>query len=207
MTQARVFLADDHALLLEAFATLLAPHCEIVGMARDGAELLAQAPVARPDVVVLDIGMPKVNGIDAARRLRECLPGVGIVFLTVSEDPELAADALEAAKGASFLLKNSAGAELVQAIKEAKRGRTYITPQVAGAVLDSIRHRSGPRLTPRQREVLQLLAEGKSMKEAAYALGVTPRTVAHHKYAMMETLGIDNSADLIRYAVRRGLTN
>ena len=205
MTRARVFLADDHAMLMDAFKGLLEPTYEVVGTALDGQELLERAPAARPDVVVVDIGMPRVNGIDAARRLRAVLPNVKILFLTTSEDPDLAADALASVKGSGFLLKTGAGSELLKAIEEATRGRTYITPRIARAVFDSARVRTGPKLTPRQREVLQLLAEGMSMKQVAYALGVTPRTIAHHKYTMMETLHIETSAELIRYAVRRGI--
>jgi DNA-binding NarL/FixJ family response regulator len=207
MTRTRVFLVDDHAMILEAFERLLEEECDIVGTARDGAEFLAKAPAARPQVVVMDIGMPKLNGIDAARRLLDLLPDVRIVFLTTSEDPDIAADALATAAGAGFLLKNGAGSELLKAIREASRGRTYVTPRIAKAVFSSARIRSGPRLTPRQREVLQLLAEGKSMKQVAYALGITARTVAHHKYTMMDVLGFENSAELIRYAERRGISH
>lgn len=205
MTRIRVFLADDHAMLLDAFQRLLENECDVVGTALDGQELLDRAPAVRPDVVVVDIGMPRINGIDAARSLRALLPNVRIVFLTTSEDPDLAADALAAVDGSGFLLKSGAGSELLQAIQEAHSGGTYITPRIARAVFDSARIRKGPQLTPRQREVLQLLAEGMSMKEVAHSLGITPRTVAHHKYAMMETLHIKTSAELIRYAVRRGI--
>ena len=205
MTRTRVFLADDHAMLLDAFTKLLEPECEVVGTACDGQELLARAPALNPDVIVVDIGMPKVNGIDAARKLQTVLPNAKIVFLTTSEDPDLAADALATAEGSGFLLKKGAGSELLQAIRDASHGRTYITSKIARAVFDSARMRAGPKITPRQREVLQLLAEGLSMKEVASALGVTPRTVAHHKYTMMNVLGIESSAELVRYAVRRGL--
>ena len=205
MTRTRVFLADDHAMLMDAFKKLLEPTHEVVGTALDGQELLDQAPAAQPDVVVVDIGMPRVNGIDAARKLRAILPNVKILFLTTSEDPDLAADALAAVQGSGFLLKSGAGSELLKAIDEAGRGRSYVTPRIARAVFDSARLRTGPKLTPRQREVLQLLAEGMSMKQVAHALGVTTRTIAHHKYTMMDTLQLESSAELIRYAVRRGI--
>jgi len=206
MARPRTLIADDHEMLLEAFSGLLEDDCDVVGTAKDGIELLEKAVDLRPDVVVLDIGMPKLNGIDAGRQLRGRLPATRFVFLTVNEDPALAADALEAVPGASFLLKNGAAAELLEAIHQAAQGRSYIAPCMAQAVLETVRNRrAGARLTPRQREVLQLLAEGRSMKEVAAALDITPRTVAHHKYAMMEALGIKSSAELVKYAVRRGL--
>jgi DNA-binding NarL/FixJ family response regulator len=207
MSRPRVFVADDHAMVLDGFTQLIGQEFEVVGTARDGEELLQKAPEAAPDVVVLDIGMPKVGGIEAARRLVALRPQTKIVFLTVNENPELAADALEAVEGSSFLLKKGASAELLLAVREASEGRAYITPQIARAAFDSARARDGHSLSPRQREVLQYLAQGKSMKQAAYAMGVTPRTVAYHKYGMMKALGIDNNADLIRYASRLGLAD
>ena len=203
MSRTRVFLADDHSMLLEAFIKLIEPQCDVVGVATDGEQLLERAVPARPDVIVLDIGMPKLSGIEAARLLRKALPDTGLVFLTVSGDPNLAAEALAAAEGAGFLLKNSAASELLLAIEEARQGRSYITPRVAAAVLAGARTR--PRLTPRQRDVLKLLTEGLPMKQVAYRLGITSRTVAHHKYSMMGVLGIESSAELIRYAVERGI--
>ena len=206
MQRRRVFIADDHRLLREAFARLLERHCDVVGMAADGAELLERAVALEPDVILLDIRMPNLNGIEAARKLMDALPKIGIVFLTVDDDPVIAADALEAAEGACYLLKDCGEKELRDAISMAARGRSYVTPRIQMAVQASVRLKSGPKLTPRQRQVLQLLAEGKSMKQVAGALGLTARTVAYHKYAMMETLGAESSADLIRYAVHRGIT-
>jgi len=208
MSRARIFLADDHDMLLDAFTRLLETDYDVVGSARDGEELLEKAPPARPDVVVLDVKMPKLNGIDAARRLREALPQARVIFLTSMDDVEIANEALST--GASgFLLKSSAGRELTEAIESALRGRVYVTPLIAGAVLEAARKGpdAGPELTPRQREVLQYLVQGLTMKQVATKMGISAATVAHHKYTMMESLGIDSSAELIQYAVRRGLAS
>src|SRR6516165_10748882 len=194
MKRARVLLADDHRLLREAFAQLLEPACDVVGAVADGRALLAAAPELRPDIVVLDIAMPVLNGLDAARQLRREMPGVKVIFLTMSEDPDLATEAFRA--GASgYLLKNSAATELLQAIQEVFQGRSYVTPLATLGLVNTLRHPSEPSnrtggLSPRQREVLQLLAEGHTMKEIARILKITPRTVAFHKYGMMEGLGI-----------------
>jgi DNA-binding NarL/FixJ family response regulator len=210
MSRPRVLLADDHRLLREAFAALLRPGCEVVGTAADGRELLAAADALKPDVVVLDIAMPRLNGLDAGRQLKRRTPAVKLIFLTVSEDPDLAAEAFRA--GASgYLLKSSAAAELIQAVAEVSRGQVYVTPLAAQATANSAPHAPGPRkaggLSPRQREVLQLLAEGHSMKEVARILKVTPRTVAFHKYSMMEELGIRTNAELIQYAIKQHLVS
>jgi DNA-binding NarL/FixJ family response regulator len=199
-------VADDHRLLREAFTQLLQPDCDVVGSVGDGRALLAAALELQPDVVVLDIAMPLLNGLDAARQLKRLLPRVKIIFLTVSEDPELAADAFRT--GASgYLLKNSAASELIQAIREAVQGRSYVTPLATRGLVDAFRNPPEPArqtgdLSPRQREVLQLLAEGHTMKEIARILKITPRTVAFHKYDMMESLGIGSSAELVQYAIR-----
>src|SRR5262249_18060900 len=171
MRRPRVLLADDHRLLREAFAQLLEPGCDVVGAVADGRALLAVAPQLRPDIVVLDIAMPLLNGLDAARQLRRVMPDVKVIFLTVSEDPDLAAEAFRA--GASgYLLKNSAASELFQAIQEVSQGRSYVTPLATQGLVDNLRHDSEQakktgELSPRQREVLQLLAEGHTMKEIA----------------------------------------
>ncbi len=210
MTRPRVLLADDHSLLLEAFEKLLEPECEVVGTVSDGRELLEAAPRLLPDVIVLDIAMPRLNGLDAARQLKRDLPEVKLVFLTVNEDPDLAAEALRL--GASgYLLKKSAASELFQAIEHAFEGRSYVTPFLTQGVVDSLREprpeRALNRLTPRQREVLQLLAEGNSMKEAAAILKLTPRTVAFHKYRLMDDLGLKTNADLVQFAVKQGIVS
>jgi DNA-binding NarL/FixJ family response regulator len=211
MKRPRVLLADDHRLLREALAQILEPNCEVVGAVADGRALLAAAKELHPEVVVLDIAMPLLNGLDAARQLKRLMPAVKVIFLTVSEDSDLAAEAFRA--GASgYLLKNSAASELFQAIQEVLQGRSYVTPQatqgLVGAFLDGPepRKKSG-ELSPRQREVLQLLAEGHAMKEIGRILKITPRTVAFHKYSMMEHLGITSSAELVQFAVKQHLVS
>jgi DNA-binding NarL/FixJ family response regulator len=209
MTRPRVLLADDHRLLREAFSRLLEPDCDVVGTVADGRAVLAEAPTLRPDIVVLDVAMPLLNGIDTARQLRQVMPAVKLIFLTMSEDPDVAAEAFRA--GASgYLLKNSAASELLQAIREVSQGRSYVTPLATRGLVESLLHASEPATRPvelssRQREVLQLLAEGHTMKEIARLLKITPRTVAFHKYSMMEQLGIKSSAELVQYAIRHHL--
>jgi DNA-binding NarL/FixJ family response regulator len=211
MKRPRVLLADDHRLLREAFARLLQSECEVVGAVADGRALLDAAPELRPDIVVLDIAMPLLNGLDAARQLKRLMPAVKVIFLTVSEDPDLAAEAFRA--GASgYLLKNSAASELLQAIQEAFQGRSYVTPLVTRGLVGSLLHESGParktgELSLRQREVLQLLAEGRTMKEIARILRITARTVAFHKYGMMQELGIRTSAELVQFAIKQHIVS
>jgi DNA-binding NarL/FixJ family response regulator len=205
MSKPRVIIADDHTMLVEAFEKLLSPECDVVAKVADGRALLAAVDELRPDVVVLDLSMPLLNGLDAARQIKQTHPSVRIVFVTMNEDPDLAAQAFRMG-GAAYLLKRSAGSELLTAIREAMRHRSYVTPLVTegmlGALMHSHQETSAPQLTARQREVLQLLAEGKSMKEVASILNVAPRTVAFHKYRMMEQLKIKTNAELIQYAIR-----
>jgi DNA-binding NarL/FixJ family response regulator len=207
MERPRVLLADDHRLLREAFAQLLEPGCEVVGAVADGRALLAAAAELRPDIVVLDIAMPLLNGLDAARQLKRSLPDIKLIFLTVSEDADLAAEAFQV--GASgYLLKNSAASELFQAIREVAQGRSYVTPLATRGLVANFLHKPEPakktaELSSRQREVLQLLAEGHSMKEIARILKITPRTVAFHKYSIMEALGVKSSAQLVRFAIKQ----
>jgi len=190
----RVMLADDHTILLEAFRKLLESDFQVVGTAPDGRALVDLAPVLKPDAVVVDVGMPLMNGLEAGLRLKELMPSVKIIFLTMNEDPELAVKAMRS--GASgYLLKSSAASELTRAIHMALKGKSYVTPQIARGMQKSFINNPNPRgranaLTPRQREVVQLLAEGKSMKEVASVLKVTPRTVAFHKYRVMEELNL-----------------
>lgn len=200
-----MLLADDHALILGAFEKLLAGECDIVGQVGDGRALVAAVETLNPDVVVLDISMPLLNGLEAGRQIKQKSRHVKLVYLTMNEDPDLAAEAFRA--GASgYLLKSSAASELTTAIREVAQGRSYITPLVAGGLVEALQHTSdrkpGDDLTPRQREVLQLLAEGRSMKEVAALLNLTPRTVAFHKYQMMEQLKVKSTAELIQYAVK-----
>jgi DNA-binding NarL/FixJ family response regulator len=211
MRRPRVLLADDHRLLREAFAELLKAECDVVGVAADGRDMLVLAAEVRPDIVIVDIAMPLLNGIDAARQLKQSLPDVKVIFLTVSEDRDLAAETFRS--GASgYLLKNSAASELMQAIREVFEGRSYVTPLATQGLVDSFMQKSeaskgGTELSQRQREVLQLLAEGHTMKEIARLLNITPRTVAFHKYAMMEALGIKSTALLIQFALKHGLVS
>jgi len=203
MGRPRILLADDHALLLDAFKALLESEFEVVGAVTDGRALLAECARVMPDVVVLDIAMPLLNGLDAGRQIKHQWRSVKLIYLTMNPEPRLAAEALRL--GASgYVLKSSAATELKQAIREALHGRSYITPLIAGDVVGSlIEAREAPELTTRQREVLQLLAEGRSMKEAGGILNVAPRTVAFHKYRMMEQLRLKTTAELIQFAVKQ----
>jgi DNA-binding NarL/FixJ family response regulator len=202
----RAILADDHKILAEAFRKLLEPHCDIVATVSDGRALLNVAATLKPDLIVLDIGMPLLNGLEAGRQLKKKMPAVKLIFLTMHQDPDLAVEAMHS--GASgYLLKTSAPSELLHAIQEALKGRSYITPEIARGMEKSfIRDPNGrtqPKsLTPRQREVVQLLAEGKSMKETADVLNVTPRTVAFHEYRTMERLALKSTAELFQFAIK-----
>ena len=203
----RVLLADDHALLLGAFEKLLASECDVVGMVTDGRALVNEAIATKPDVIVLDVTMPRLNGLDAGRQVKAQLPRTKLVFVTMNEDPDLAAEAFRIGASA-YLLKRSAASELLVAIREVMKGRSYVTPLVTSGLVGSLLdqgERPRHELTPREREVLQLLAEGYSMKEAADMLNVTPRTIAFHKYKMMEQLGIRTTAELIQLAVKNHL--
>ena len=204
MSRPRVLLADDHTLLLEAFQKMLAAECDVVGTVSNGRAVVSEALKLRPDVVVLDITMPLLNGVDAARQLKRELPDARIVFLTMNEDAELAAEAFRAG-GSGYLLKRSAGTELLAAIREVASGRFYMTPLVTEGVLGSMLQpqpaAGGRELTPRQREIVQLVAEGRSLKEVGTILNISPRTVAFHKSRIMDQLNIRSTAELIRYAV------
>jgi DNA-binding NarL/FixJ family response regulator len=201
-----VILADDHAMLLEAFQKLLEPQCIVVGKATDGRALLDAAAKLKPDVVVVDIGMPLLNGLEATRRLKATMPQIKLIVLTMNEDPDVAGEAISA--GASgYLLKTSAASELLKAIQTVLKGRRYFTPQIAKGLEESFIRDPWPRkrkreLTPRQREVLQLLAEGRTMKEIGDILHMTARTVAFHKYRMMELLGLKTTAELVQFAIK-----
>ncbi len=205
MAAPRVLLADDHALLLGAFEKLLADECDVVGKASDGRALVAAAEKLKPDVIVLDIQMPLLNGLDAGRQIKQRVRDARLVFLTINEDPDLAAEAFRSGASA-YLLKRSAASELMTAIREVMQGRSYVTPLVTeglvGSLMSGSERKPGHELTPRQREILQLLAEGRSMKEVANVLNVTAKTVAFHKYRMMEQLKVKSTAELIQYAVK-----
>ena len=205
----RVVIVDDHTLLAEAFEKLLERDCDVIGTYGDSRAFILDAPRLRPDVVLLDMSMPMLNGLDTARELRRLVPSARIVFLTMNEDPDVAAEAFRV--GASgYLLKRSASGELSLAVREVMSHRYYITPLLTKDFVGSLVHDQQTRkpvhqLTTRQREVLQLLAEGRSMKETAAILNVSARTVAFHKYRMMEHLHVDSTAALIQFAVREGL--
>ena len=209
MKRTRVVLADDHTLLLEALKNLIEPEFEVVGMFADGLALVNEAPPLNPHVIVIDIRMPTMNGLNAGVRLKRLMPSVKLVYLTQDQDPDIAAQAFRLGASA-YLLKNSAASELLQAIRLVMRGSPYVTPLMTQGMVGSVIHsfkrrKSPPPLTLRQKEVLQLLAEGRSMKEAAFILKVSPRTVAYHKYIMMEHLQIRSSAELLQYAWKSSL--
>jgi DNA-binding NarL/FixJ family response regulator len=210
MKKTRVLLADDHKIVLEGLKSLLAGEFEVVGSVEDGRALVDQAATLHPDVIVADISMPQLNGIEAARQIKKADKNIKIVFLTMHPDATYAANAFEV--GASgFVLKHSAPSELITAIHAAMRGKTYVTPLIAGDLIRTYQEGSSPqkdlfkKISPRQREILQLLAEGKSGKEIASILDISTRTVEHHKYRMMEQLNIKTSAELVQYAVKHGI--
>ena len=206
MGKTRILLADDHTMVMEGLRKLLEPHFDIVGMASDGRELMAIAPNLHPDVILVDLGMPLLNGFDAGWRLKKLLPNSKLIVLTMNGDYELAAQALrEWASG--YLLKTSIGSELLRAITTVLRGDRYLTSLLAKRETEEfIRN---PMLAPvkplttRQREVLQLLAEGHSMKQVGEVLDVTTRTVAFHKYRIMEQYGLSSNTDLFRFAIKQ----
>jgi DNA-binding NarL/FixJ family response regulator len=209
VTRPRVLLADDHLMLLDALKGLLEPAYSVVGLVREGRALLKAADRLRPDVVVLDIAMPHLNGLDAGRQLKKKMPAVKLIFLTMNEDPYLVGEAFRAGASA-FLLKQAAGMELTDAIAKVLKGGTYVTPSAAkGQTNISLREPQdrdhAPEPTSRQREVIQLLAEGRSMKEAAHILNITVRTIAAHKYSVMDLLQIQTNAELVQYAVKHGI--
>lgn len=209
MKKARIILADDHTLLLDALKSLVEPEFEVVALCSDGRELIKAATELNPAMIVLDIGMPMMNGLNAGHRLKQILPSVKLVYLTMNQDPDMASEAFRLGASA-YLLKTSAGSELIRALREVLRGGTYITPLITEGMVGSFvqnlkRRKSANQLTLRQKEVLQLLAEGLSMKEAAFILNVSPRTVAFHKYTMMDHLNIRSSAELIEYAMKSSL--
>ena len=210
MKKPRVLLADDHKIMIEGLKDLLKGEFEIVGSVEDGRALVEQASTLYPDVIVADISMPQLNGIEAARQIKKTDNNIKIVFLTMHPDATYAANAFEA--GASgFVLKHSASSELIRAIHEAIKGRTYVTPLIAGDLIRTYQKGEAPEkslfknISPRQREILQLLAEGKTAKEIASILNISTKTVEFHKYKMMEQLNIKTSAGLVQYAMKHGI--
>jgi DNA-binding NarL/FixJ family response regulator len=210
MNRPRVLLADDHRMVAEGLKSLLSPEFELVGVVEVGLALIDAAKKLRPDVIVADITMPRLNGLGALTQLKKEIPRVRVIFLTMHQDVAYARRALDS--GASgFVLKHSAPAELVAAIHAALEGKTYITPALAGEVLQQIQR--DPKaakdpvasLTARQREILQLFAEGRSAKEISGMLNISARTVEFHKYQMMENLGLHNSTELTHFAIKHGI--
>jgi len=200
----RIVIADAQPLVAEALETLLAPECAIVGHACDGRALLRLIAAKHPAVAVMDVTLPLLNGLDAGRQAMHDDPSLKIVIVTANEDPDVAAEALRSGASA-YVLKRCAGSELMRAIREVIQQRTYVTPFITDGMVHSLMNGRDAeeirsKLTTRQREVMQLLAEGKSMKQAADILGITARTVAFHKYRMMAQLKITSSAELIRLA-------
>jgi DNA-binding NarL/FixJ family response regulator len=207
MHRAKVLLADDHVIMAEGLATLLNGHVDVVGTVGDGHQLLEAARELRPDVIVADIAMPVLSGLEALRRLKAERIDAKVIFLTMHADAQLATEALRA--GASgYVLKYSAGEELIRAIQEVVEGRVYLTPLLTKDVITTLTEPTTQPtvpLTPRQREVLRLIAEGQRMKEIAATLQLSTRTVETHKYEMMRALGVDSTAALVRYAIQLGL--
>jgi DNA-binding NarL/FixJ family response regulator len=209
MKRPRILLADDHVLMAEALRHLLQMDFDVVGTVSDGRALLKAAGELTPDLVVVDIGMPLLNGLDAGEQLKTLHPDIKVIFLTQNREPRYAVEAFRR-NASGYLLKDSAASELTTAIREALRGRSYVSPAIAKGMLNHAAGAdaatTGPReLTSREREVLQLLAEGKAMKEVAALLDIIPRTGEFHKYRIMELLGVKTNAELVQYAIKHGL--
>ncbi|HEX2600270.1 MAG TPA: response regulator transcription factor [Terriglobales bacterium] len=205
--RSRVLIADDHSVVAEGLRSLLEKKYEVVGIVPDGRELLVQAPELKPDVIVLDIGMPLLNGLDAAERLLSSLPQIKFVFLTMNDDPNLAAAALKLG-AVGYVLKHTAASELLKAVSEVLQGRSYVTAKLRAenwAVREARARDFSKELTRRQQEVVQLLAEGRPMKEVAAILKVSAKTVMFHKYRIMQSFNLKNNADLVLFALKRHL--
>lgn len=206
MTRPRVLIADDHRMVAEGLRSLLAEEFELVGIVEDGPAMIAAVAELQPDAIVADITMPHLNGIEAMLRIHQEHPRIPVVFLTMHRDTAYARRALDA--GASgFVLKHAAPEELALALRAALHGRTFVSPDLAAELMHGGRHAHDPlaTLTARQREVLQMLAEGMSAKSIARVLNLSARTVEDHKYRLMEALGIENSAELVHFAIKHGI--
>jgi DNA-binding NarL/FixJ family response regulator len=208
MSRPRILLADDHVLLAQALEHLLQPEFDVVGTVSDGRALLKAAGDLTPDVVVVDIGMPLLNGLDAGEQLKAQHPHIKVIYLTQNREPRFAIEAFRR-QASGYLLKDSAASELTTAIRDALRGKTYVSPVIARGIQDEMATPVAQvelrELSPREREVLQLLAEGKSMKEVAAVLDISPRTVEFHKYRIMELLRVKTNAELVQQAIKLGL--
>jgi DNA-binding NarL/FixJ family response regulator len=205
--RSRILIADDHNLIAELCKRLLEAEFDVVGIVGDGRSLVRAAAESKPDVIVLDIAMPVLNGLDAGRQVKKIMPSIKLIYLTMNPDVELVAEAFS--RGArGYLLKTCAAAEMELAVHTVLQGKTYLSKALARDTIDCLRweHRElvyeEERLTQRQREVLQLLAEGNGMKQVGDILNMTSRTVAYHKYRMMEVLGAKSNAELVKYAIR-----
>lgn len=210
MNPPRVLLADDHAIVIEGLRRVLEPGFDIVGEVKDGRSLVLSAERLRPDIIIADISMPLLNGIEAARQVRKINRKVKIIFLTMHPDVTYVVEGFRAG-GSGYVLKSSAGAEIREAIREALAGRKFITPSINRAVVQAqLQRPDSPaqcELTPRQREVLQLIAEGRTTKEMAEILHVTTRTIEFHKYRIMKALALRTTAELVQYALKRGIAS
>jgi DNA-binding NarL/FixJ family response regulator len=207
MARPRVLIADDHSIVAEGLRSLLAANYEVIGIVPDGRKLLDEAPKLHPDVIVLDIGMPLLNGLDAAERLRPLLPNAKFVFLTMHNDPNLAAAAMQLG-AVGYVLKNEASTELLKAVSEVLHGNPFITRKVRSenwAERDARARQFAKDLTQRQQEIIQLLAEGRSMKEIADILSVSEKTVEFHKYHLMQAFNLKNNAEIVLFALNRNL--
>ena len=208
----RILLADDHRIVTEGLRNLLEPEFELVGIVEDGRALLDAAEKLRPDVIIADISMPLLNGIEAVRQIKKTNKDVKVIFLTMHPDVTYAVSALEAG-ALGYVMKHSAPSELITAVRRALKGKTYVTPLLKGEIMLSPnkgsieRRKESSHLTKRQREVLQLLAEGCLAKEIASILSISTRTVEYHKYQMMRDVGIKTVADLIRYAIKHNIVS
>lgn len=204
MAKPRLMLADDHTMVAEAFARLLADHYDVVRVVSDGMTLVKEAPELRPQIVILDLGMPLLNGMQAGKQLKKLLPMTKIVVLTMSEDVDLAKEAL-GHWASAYLLKKSAGSELVKALDDVLHHKTYVTPRIAQLLQDDFIQSPDPdrqMLSKRQIEVIQLLAEGYTMKEAGAILNITPRTIAFHKYQIMASFGLGSHSEFVMFAIK-----
>ncbi len=208
---ARLLIADDHKLLADACKNMLEPEFQVIGIETDGRALVQAAFTLKPDVVIADISMPLLNGLDAGEQIKKKLRAVKLIFLTMNNSAEVAAEAFR--RGASgYVLKQSAAEELLAAVRNVVRGQSYLSPLIAKETVSYLLNRGKslsdqPRITKRQSEILQLLAEGMSMKQVANVLELKPGTVAFHKYRMMETLGFKTNAELLEYAIKRNMTS
>jgi DNA-binding NarL/FixJ family response regulator len=207
ISRPRILIADDHNLIAELCKRLLEIEFDVVGTVSDGRALVRAAAELRPDVIVVDVAMPVLNGLDAGQQVKEMMRGVKLIYLTMNPDLEVAAEAFR--RGANgYLLKTCAAVEMVTAVREVLRGRSYLSPALPRDTINFLRNQNksmvneADRLTQRQREVLQLLAEGKVMKEVSDILHMSTRTVAYHKYRMMEVLGAKSNAELVKYAIK-----